>query len=176
MTTYSDEQLEFSSNHLIYHIKMYIKTFLWLRDYPRPADWDTVRNAVLESHLIHARVLIHFVQRESSENDTDVFAVSYFQNQPVFLPLKNEFLKQQAKRIGSQLVHLTTNSSLLKSEQAWQIGEIAISLLPVIQQFLSVVPSHRLSIKINQECKELIDLISSSPSASTSLFSARPST
>ena len=177
MTIYSDQQLQFSSSHLIYHIRMYVETFLWLQDHPRPVGWDTVRNAVLENHLIHARVLIHFIQRDASKEETDVFAIHYFYDHPSdFLPLKNEFLKKQAHKIGGQLVHLTTKSSLLKSEQEWQISEIATNLVPVIQEFLTIVPNHRLPIKINEESKELIKLISSRLSAPTNLFSTSPST
>jgi hypothetical protein len=189
MTTYSDGQLEFSSNHLIYHIKMYVETFLWLQNHPRTETWDTVRNAVIESHLIHARILIHFVQRNHKNNlpqeskkknkqpYTDVFAVDYFDDLQDFLPLQNDFLTEVARdKIGGQLVHLTTNSSLLKSEQAWQIGEIATSLTPVIRQFLTAVPNHRLPLEINQECKDLIDRVSSKPSDLKNLFSTKQST
>ena len=177
MTIHSDKQLNISSSHLIYHIKMYTETFLWLQGHPRPIVWDTVRNAVLEDHLIHARVLIHFMQRDSSNKEDDVFAVNYFHDLPRDLMLlKNEFLENQAKKIGGQLVHLTTKSSFLKSEQEWQIGKIAISLIPAIQEFLNGVPNHRLSIEINNECKELIKMISSKSSASTILLSTSSST
>lgn len=178
MTTYSDKQLTVSSSHLIYHIRMYVETFLWLQDHPRSIGWDTVRNSVLEDHLVHARVLIHFMQHDSSKKEeTDVFAAHYFYDCPSdFSPLKNEFLKNQAKKIGGQLVHLTTKSSLLKSEQEWQIGKVAISLMPAMQEFLSVVPNHRLPIKINEECRELIKMISSKFSASTISLSTSSAT
>ncbi|MBI5952784.1 MAG: hypothetical protein HY865_14095 [Chloroflexi bacterium] len=177
MTTYSDEQLEISSNHLIYHIKMYVETFLWLQDHPKPTDWDTVRNAILEDHLVHSRVLIYFMQHDSSSRKDDVFAVDYFHDSHSdFLLAKSEFLEDQARKIGGQLVHLTTKSQLLKSEQEWQIGKVAATLVPAMQEFLSVVPNHRISMKTKEECKALIQKISSKPSTSINQYSTSPST
>lgn len=168
MEIYSDQQLEFSSRHLIYHIRMYVETFLWLQSHSRPKDWDTAWNAVLESHLIHARVLINFLQYEKPKYKTDVIALNYLHNlQDASLPLQHKFLKDQSEKIGGQLVHLTTKSPLLKSEQEWQIGEITMNLIPAIQNFLNVVPNHRLPTKINEECKEIIKKISVNSLVST---------
>ena len=177
MTTHNDAQLAITAKHLIYHIRMYVETFLWLQNNPRPDGWDTVRNGVLESHLIHARILINFLQYEKPKYKTDVIAVNYLDDlQNDLLPLKQEFLKDQGEKIGGQLVHLTTKSDLLKSEQEWQIGKIAISLIPAIQEFLNAAPNHKLSTKINNECKELIKRISSKSSASTIMLSTSSST
>lgn len=160
MALHSDAQLALSSAHLIYHVRMYVETFLWLQEHPRPETWDTVRNAVLETHLIHTRVLIHFTQRETSKEETDVLAVDYFHDCPGdFSPLTNDFLLKQAQKVGGQLVHLTTKSSLLKSEQEWQIGEIAKALVPALQGFLSVISIERFPKK--NECIRFVNEISS---------------
>jgi hypothetical protein len=149
---------------------MYVETFLWLQEHPRPEGWNTTRNAVIESHLIHARVLIHFVQRdrknshnkESKKNEqrcTDVFAVDYFDEIQDFLPLPNEFLATMAHdKIGGQLVHLTTNAQLLKSEQEWRIYEIASNLIPTLQNFAGFVSEKRFP-KV-AECGELLSRLS----------------
>jgi hypothetical protein len=115
---------------------MYVETLLWLQSHSRPYRWDTVRNALIESHLVHERVLINFLC-QSNAIATDVLAIDYFHDSPKgFRPLQDDFLKTQSKTIGGQLVHLTTKAiPILKSEQEWYIRKTATKLVPALRVF-----------------------------------------
>ena len=152
---HADEQLKMGSQYFRYHVRMYVETLLWLQDRPTSIEWDTVRNAVLEDHLVHARVLINFLSKfEKRERKDDVLAIDYFHDcRDVFQPLRDDFLKSQADNIGGYLVHVTTKPMpKLKSKQEWLIRETAINLVPGIKTFLFGVPENRLADGAKNEC------------------------
>jgi hypothetical protein len=161
--THTDKQLLIASKYFIYHIKMYVETLLWLQSHEQPNEWDTVRNAILESHLIHERVLINFICNSTTKQYTDVLAIHYFRDSPNdFYPLKDELLNSEAKSIGGQLVHLTIKSTSLKSEQEWQIREVANKLVPTISGFLDNVVETRFTKDVKVECLQHLAKISPS--------------
>ena len=150
---HTDEDLRFAARYLIYHVRMYVETLLWLQSHERLDVWDTVRNAILETHLVHERVLIHFICK-STAPDTDVLAIDYFHDSPNdFHLVQDDFLKSQADTIGGQLVHLTIKAMpKLKSEQEWQIRDTAAKLVSALKEFLSVVKESRFAKEIRVEC------------------------
>lgn len=154
---HADDQLRFAAQYFIYHVRMYVETLIWLQTHERPEGWDTIRNAVLETHLVHERVLVNFICNATAK-DTDVIAIDYFHDSPnVFLPLEDEFLKSQAKSIGGQLVHLTIKAMpKLKSEQEWSIRDVATKLVPAIKVFLNNVKENRFTKEIRIECLEYL--------------------
>ena len=158
----ADEQLLIASKFIVYHIKMYVETLLWLQQHARPYGWDTVRNAILESHLVHERVLINFLCYVMPKQDTDVLAVHYFsESANDFHPPQDDLLNNEAKNIGGQLVHLTVRSTRLKSEQEWRIRETVNKLVPALKEFLSNVREDRFPNAIRVECLEHLARLSS---------------
>jgi len=155
-TPYNDNELQSASKYLIYHVRMYVETKIWLdaNQLTSARNWETVWNAVLEDHLVHARVLIHFLSKDKKGHPTDVLALDYFYDNPsLFSLLTDAFLKSQADDIGGQMVHLTTKAMpLLKSNQNWPIDNIMGKLIPVLQNFFLLVPSSRLGAGIKTEC------------------------
>lgn len=156
--TYTDEQLKIATQYFIYHVKMYVETLLWLLTHPRPNGWDTVRNAILESHLIHARVLINFLCNNSGRK-TDVIASDYFYDSPDdYIPKSAAILEIHSQMIGGQLVHLTSKAMpQLKSEQEWYIEETAIELEHLVRRFIVSVKECRFSTPAKSMCMELLD-------------------
>ena len=151
---HGDNKLCFASNYLKFHIKMYVETALSLQDQIyNPTGSKTVKNAILDSHLIHARILIQFLSKSDSYV-TDVLAIDYFYDLPnKYQPLNDDFLNSQAEHIGSRLVHITTKPMFkLKSQQEWPIGQIAEELVPALKAFLEVVPENRLVEGVKNEC------------------------
>lgn len=151
---HTDDELRFVSKYFSYHFKMYIYTFLWINDHKeKPTVWDTNRNAIIEDNLIHARILINFFF-SPPKYPTDIVVNNYFENTPINFPiLNNEFLKDQSKIIGGQLVHLTLKAMpALKSEQDWPIFEIKENLSPLILGFLAYVPNDKFDKHSKEEC------------------------
>ncbi len=152
---HSDEELQIGSQYFRYHVRMYVETLLWLQDRPASTEWDTVRNAILEDHLVHTRVLINFLSKfEKRERKNDVLAVDYFHDRrDMFQPLSDDFLKNQADNIGGYLVHITTKSMPnLKSKQEWFIRETALKLVPAIKTFLFAALENRLVDGAKNDC------------------------
>ena len=152
---HTDDQLHIGSKYLKYHIRMYVETLLWLQDHLSFAEWDTVRNAMLEDHLIHTRILINFISKsDAHERKDDVLAIDFFHElYDVFHPLQDDFLESQADSIGGHLVHITTKPMpKLKSEQEWLIRETASKLVTALKTFLDVVPETRMVDGARIEC------------------------
>ena len=152
---HDNEKLQFASRYLVYHVRMYAETLLWLQsNKDKPDSWVTIRNSVIESHLVHSRILINFICNASSQYPTDVLALDYFYDTPtLFTPLESEFLKNQAKDIGGHLVHLTTKPMpKLKSEQEWFVGETAQKLVPALKEFFVKVAEAKFEKGVKSEC------------------------
>jgi hypothetical protein len=151
---YTDEELREVSRHLVYHVRMYVETLLWLQGRLRPAGWDTEWNAMLEDHLVHARLLSEFLVARKRKRDDDVIALDFFHDQRADwkLPLDN-FLRSERDDIGGHLMHITVKGDpLLKSERGWGVGLIANALVPLIREFFDHVPQSRLAEGIRSEC------------------------
>jgi hypothetical protein len=164
---HTDADLRIGSQYLIYHIRMYVETLLWLQaNETRPEGWNTIRNAILEDNLVHARILIHFVcnpNKQTNTLDTDMLAVDYFHGRSSVFPLNSGFLIMQAKNIGGHLVHLTTRAIPdLKSQQEWDISGIACRLVPALNQFLEAVPEERVVTGVRKDSLAFLARLSSS--------------
>ena len=152
---HTDDELQIGSKYLRYHIRMYVETMLWLQSHPSPTGWDTVGNAVLEDHLVHARILINFFSKgDAHDRETDVLAEDFFHDLPnVFEPLKDRLLSDRAQDIGSQVVHITKKPMpKLRSQNDWPVRDIAVRLAPAIKPFLNAVPDHRLADGVKKDC------------------------
>jgi hypothetical protein len=144
---HSQERLQLASDYLEYHVRMYVETLRFLRGrIAQRVPKDIIWNSVLEAHLIHARVLIDFLGKDSGRDD-DVLAIDFFHDAPgVFEPPRDEFLKTWADNVGGRLVHITTKPMpALKSEQDWPIEEIAFRLAPPLEACLAVLPENQLA-------------------------------
>jgi len=173
---HTDDELKMGSQYLRYHLKMYEETLLWIQDHQSSNSWNTVRNAVLEDHLVHARVLINFLSKDdtSKRRKDDVLAMDYFINsKDVFEPLQDIFLNNQAKDIGGQAVHIIKKPMpKLKSQQDWPIGEIASRLIPGVESFLNAVPETSLADGVKNDCLDYLEKLK----AQQILVSIYPST
>lgn len=156
------EDLQTGSDYLRYHIKMYVDTFHYLHE-PNPSGWNMLWNAVEEDHFVQVRILINFLSDSNGRNrKDDVLAMDYFHDQTEkFNPLDDEFLLNVQKRIGEDLVHITTHPMpKLKSENIWSIDEISTHLVPFIVGFLNNVPENRLKAGVKSDCVEYLRSLS----------------
>lgn len=151
---YNDNDLCTGSTYLRYHVKMYVETLLWLQDHPTsPEYFDVVRNAILEDHLVHTRVLINFLRNERSRS-TDLIASDYTEFQNTLSPSQDGSLISQKDDIGGFLVHITTKPiPKLKSEQEWFIKNTSCILIPYLEKFLDAVPDNLLAKNVKTDCQ-----------------------
>lgn len=151
---FKDEILQESSDYLEYHINMYVSTFLKLLKHAEEGKPGTIEtNAMLVAHLIHFRLIYDFLSKSESHHDNDVLAVDFFYDIPgAYEPLEDNYLKEWREKVNTRTAHLTTEpittepSPLLMSEQEWEIGNIASSLVPPLYKFVKESPESRWKI------------------------------
>jgi hypothetical protein len=100
------------------------------------AEWDTVyRNAIIESHLIHARVLIEFFCYESGRPD-DIILSDFIERAwtPDGPELKR--LRELLPEIHKRMAHLTRRRH---TEFPWASVSITGDLMTLVSEFLDRV-------------------------------------
>jgi hypothetical protein len=100
------------------------------------SDETSMRNALLESLLIHARVLQEFLNRKSSQHADDVLAVQ-------FVPDWNDDLRvvvgDIVTRMHKQLAHL---SLARERKRPWPVIQIADDILSEMRRFSEAAWDH----------------------------------
>jgi len=155
------EELKQASNKLEYHVKGYAQTFLWLRDWRlRTLPSSLQSNATLDSHLIHARLLIFFLMSKSQS--TDVNASDFLDDPSEFKPLNDPDLDEWRKKINVRHSHLTAkNLTELISDFKWDIGEIAGNLVPLLMDFFEEKTSPKIRQVDRESCQIQLELVKS---------------
>lgn len=128
VTSKTEKELKVASSYFVYHLRMYVETLIWLHENDNPNNWDNVRNSIIESHLIHLRVLIQFFKKKpNNHKDTDINYEDFLdESDSSFISsirvTKQSPLDQISIDIGGRLVHLTSKAiPNLKSQQEWVI-------------------------------------------------------
>ncbi len=99
-----------------------------------------IHNALLESFLIHARILVEFLYKNQPYQDT-VRASQYFTPKSPWKnirPQKTELLEKIEKDAHKQLAHLTYTR--LQGKRVWPYIKIANDIKAVLQVFYKNLP------------------------------------
>ena len=147
-TSRMDTDLQGCSKHLYYEVAMFEACSAWLAE-NRSAE-KQVTYAVLESFLIHARVIWDFVcfirrdvasQRPKTSHKDDIIAEDFFDQAGDWHPKPNPYLDKQCEAINKSLAHLTEVRLGLRQ---WDYQRIYAELMPYIREFVAAAPSNRL--------------------------------
>lgn len=148
----SDEDLKAASKHLSYEIQMLYGTANLLAQ-GNIYSW-AVHNALLESFLIHVRIMLEFLYAQKPWPD-DVIAEDFFDDPNEWVqarPKKSDLLKDAHKRAGKQLAHLSyTRLAITPEKKAWRFMKIAKQVDQVFKKFLKIVPANRLDGSLRKE-------------------------
>jgi len=99
-----------------------------------------IHNALLESFVIHARIIIEFLYTKKPHKDT-VIASQYFASDSFWeniRPEKTELLKTTVEAAHKELAHLTYTR--LKGKKRWPYIKIANDIQAVLQVFCEKLP------------------------------------
>ena len=99
-----------------------------------------IHNALVESFLIHARILIEFLYKDQPYQDT-VRASQYFTSKSPWKsiqPPKTELLEKTEKDAHKYLAHLTYTR--LQEKKQWPYIKIANDIKAVLQVFYKNLP------------------------------------
>jgi len=112
-----------------------------------------IHNALLESFLIHARILIEFLYKNKPYKDT-VIASQYFTDSQNILPPKTKLLEETAKDAHKYLAHLTYTRTHLQGKKQWFYIKIANDIKAALQVFCKKLPDD-----FKEESKRLTPLL-----------------
>lgn len=100
-------------------------------------------NALLESMLIHARVLYHFFTRDRKYPD-DVIAPDFFDDDHEWTQFEETELRKSAvKRMDKALAHLTYQRIEFEKHKTWQISVLYKDLMEMWKRFWQTLPPAR---------------------------------
>jgi hypothetical protein len=142
----SDLELIAASQHLLYEIQMMRATAVALTSGLFPPGH--VQYALLESFVIHARSLLHFLYPER-EQSSDVLAEDYFDDALAWPTVRGELPEVLAKvraRVNKQVAHLTYDRLLIKPEEwPWQFMDIWHAVELKLRIFRTQAPASRVT-------------------------------
>jgi len=101
-----------------------------------------IHNALIESFLIHARILIEFLYRDKPYKDTAI-ASQYFKSDSFWKsirPPKTELLKETEAGAHKHLVHLTYTR--LEEKKQWPFIKIAKEIEEILRVFRENLPKN----------------------------------
>jgi hypothetical protein len=175
MAQWSEDKLMDFSEHLAYEIWMFFETACKLADFDAQnatsfAFGTVERNALLESFLIHTRILIDFLYKHRSGYSNDVFAKDFVEDgetwknrypeaSQFFVSTKNgsQTLDEIKHEIDERVAHLTSGRlGLTEEEKGWTYSEIANEIKKVLKEFLDLVPTFRVSDSFRDRSQEAI--------------------
>ena|ERR1700674_1330936 len=148
-TPKSDDWLiKFSGEHLFHELKM----FWWLNKNVRSQTDEHMKDALLESFVLHLRNLIHFfcVPRHRD----DVCAEDFFDDPAEWIRSESSHLKLARARAGKELSHLTDKR---KDEgdltKRWEVDVMFAEIKELAEKFVAKA-SHR---KLDSKVRDLVN-------------------
>lgn len=156
------EKLVNASKLLIYYIRMYRETLDWLNHHRTSSQgWDFQGNSILDAHLLYSRLLIEFIiGTPKKKRSSDRFVISFFgdmENPP--FPVNSDTLKKYKGKIDKQLAHITVDmypEFMMKSEQVYEVNEIANELVPLLINFFELVPAEKIHDSLKEQAMTLL--------------------
>jgi hypothetical protein len=140
------QELRDASEHLLYEFWMLDRVASLLAH--SAFGEGPVRNALLESFTMHARVLLQFFFPKAPRPD-DVLAEDYFGGRVAWETVRGTMpvaLSQIDARVGKEVAHLTyARLSVADEAKAWKILEIAAALSDVAAVFSKNVNAEALA-------------------------------
>lgn len=141
----SKDELRGASDCL--HYEIWMLTTLARAQSTGIAGNSPLNNALLESFVIHVRVLLDFLYAERPRSD-DVIAEDFLpcpDEWSSIRPPKTELLETIRRRVGKEAAHLTyARLDVTPETKGWEFLAIAEDISRAFNQFMQVVPKELL--------------------------------
>jgi hypothetical protein len=151
------EQKDIALGHFLYRVWQLIGASL-----PRQMTDQVVRNASVESTLIHCRGLLEFFERKSRTKDRqgyekdDVLLADYG-----FRPTKVDINPNYKERMDKDLAHFTYSERVTQDQKEWNYKELVHPILlrakDFIEHLLQNYPT--LTLEQREQCKRWLEEI-----------------
>ena len=146
----TEEELRKASDHLHYEYWMLHSTAAGLES--GIADQVLLKNALIESFVVHVRAMIDFLYPNGPKNDA-VIAADYFRAQGEWEKLRpdqSEILKKAKKRADKEIAHLTyARQYVSKEKKGWHCLKISHEIQGITDIFLSNIDKNKLGDRWN---------------------------
>ncbi len=143
-----EKELKEASDHL--HYEIWMLTSLAHGIGSGIAGQGPIANALLESFVVHVRVLMDFLYNENPKPD-DVIAEDYFETTDEWKRLRpnlSESLKNAKRRAGKEVAHLTyARLDVTPETKPWRFVDISNEIVAVLNIFLENVPKSKLGMR-----------------------------
>lgn len=147
---------EYSREHIWYEVSMFFETGSRLRT--TNSD-QVIRNATIESFLIHLRNLLDFFYPEGQVKPDDVIADYYFAsgNTPTNFPAKSKTLDDAEIRAHKQLSHLTSKRYTGNDpKKNWNFNALMREMAGVLTIFVSQPSNDKLAPEFVSNVRDLL--------------------
>ena len=118
-------QKDIALGHFLYRVEQLMHSSM-----PRPMLDQIVRNALIESTLVHSRALLEFFERKSRTKDhkgyekDDVLLADYD-----FIPTKAVINPNYKDRLNKDLAHFTYSERVNQDQKKWNYKELVHPIL-----------------------------------------------
>lgn len=152
----SDQELrQYSREHVHYELWMFLRLGQYLMESPQPGDDQgrVIRNAVIESFVIHLRNLIAFLYSVRVQTK-DIIAADYFLDAGNWYtkrpPISRE-LRVARERSHKEIIHLTTERiSGTPPQKGWPVSALVREIKQLMGSFADLASTERLDPAIQK--------------------------
>jgi hypothetical protein len=138
----TDQELrDYAAHHISYELTMFYETAMGLKWRENLDNDFTLKNALIESFIVHARVLAHFLyQARSPKYPDDVVAEDYVKDVPTWRTARGSMspeLREIVRRAGKEIAHLTKGRRPPDDpEKVWIIEHVFLLLCEPLHVFM----------------------------------------
>ena len=142
---HTDDRLRGAADALYYEFWMFERLALGMAS--GIAGEGVINNALMESFVIHLRVLLDFFYTDKTEQD-DIIAAHFFIDPEIWKkarPDKTPLLLEAEKRANKEVAHLTyTRLDKTPEQKNWEFLLILSDVNKVKEAFLNILPPRHL--------------------------------
>lgn len=156
----SDQELQqYAREHIHYELWMFLRLGQYLMEAPQPVgDQDRViRNAVIESFVIHLRNLIAFLYSVRVQTK-DIIAADYFRDADDWYakrPQISRELRVARERSHKEIIHLTTERiSGTPPQKGWPVTALVREIKELMRLFAELASAERVDPAIQRVITE----------------------
>ena len=158
------DKVELPEHHLYYELSMLLGTSrILVSDYFQLTASPTLKNAVLESFLVHLRSLKDFLWDKDKKRKNDDIVADHFgqncsrRNTKCQDKLGGKSIDEIDTAINKQISHLTeSRTNSLQGKNQWQIREIACDLAQYFDEFLKNVEVEKMNEEYASGLQKLV--------------------
>ena len=144
-------QKDIALGHFLYRVEQLMRSSM-----PRPMLDQIVRNALIESTLVHSRALLEFFERKNRTKDhkgyekDDVLLTDYG-----FMPIRGVINPNYKERLNKDLAHFTYSERVTRDQKKWNYKELVPPILlrtkdfieHLLQNYPTLTPDRRAQCK-----------------------------